>query len=97
MAILKIVRDLKQGCKCIPLRLGVVFVSLFVALGVNVGMKWTSNSFLREQPPISLSKLRPSNSSYPFLGHRIIEEISRQLIERIFDVEPCKISKLLGL
>jgi len=35
MALLKIVRDLKEGCKCIPLRLGVVFVSVFVALGVQ--------------------------------------------------------------
>src|SRR5260370_12772411 len=41
-AIIKIVRDLKQGCKCIPLRLGVLLVSLFVALGVNVGMKCTT-------------------------------------------------------
>ncbi len=45
MAIIQIVRDLKHGCKYIPLRLGVVFVSLCVALGVNVGMKWTSHSF----------------------------------------------------
>ncbi len=42
MAILKIVRDLKQGCKCILLRLGVLFVSLFVALSVNVGLKTTA-------------------------------------------------------
>jgi hypothetical protein len=31
----------------------VLFVSLFVALGVNVGMKWTSNSFLRTDVPSS--------------------------------------------
>jgi len=30
MAIIQIVRDLKQGCKCIPLGLGVLLVSLFV-------------------------------------------------------------------
>ena len=42
MAIIKIVRDLKQGCKCIPLRLGVLFVSVFVALSVTVGLKTTA-------------------------------------------------------
>src|SRR6266851_4219468 len=31
MALIQIVRDLPQGCKCIPLRLGVLFVSVFVA------------------------------------------------------------------